>query len=591
MTSNQINNRAQHETVRNNKAVVRETKRHNIRGEDISQGTLDETKRNNRYNNALGTTNAVMNGIKTVADIGTGVAKIVNDPSWYNLNKQLVHDVSSFAFGAPLGSPTPIFKSNGSKAGIPGVMRIQYTLAYGDASFDEGSSLNMASKQIYSYVRYANSGARNYDAPDLMLYLLAMDSLYSLIAEGKRAYSLALTAKGENRYYSNAMLTAAGWDPENVRENLAQLRAAVNQICMRTNALYVPDVMPLVLRHTWLNINIFKDAPIKKSNEYVFVPTGYFMHDDVHGCNIFVARTTPTGTNMTVSDYITLCNRLLNALLTSEDIGLMSGDILKAYGNTHLVTMMQIADDFHIESAFSNEVLTQINGASICGTLVPSYSQTSGSETGTKVYGIFQNEDGQLSAGYALMPEDPSAPKAQVFGTLLASGYNVGSQISSYLEYSNSAKFINMYKDDVTDDDAMVATRLMIADLHIPGTISGVNWGDMVATNHTGTEIVNSVQIFYYSVTSSSDPTYALKSNSLSSQVFPGFSWAMALYFTFDWAPIIYYSNSSSNTDQAIPLTDIQNYSHISSSNLYAMHQVATLSEFGVPLLGTKVRL
>lgn len=113
-----------------------------------------------------------------------------NDPSWYYNSEQILRDVASFSFMKPLGYPLRYQNQVGPTAGsntvmmngfsgfVPGVLSVQVGLTPG-ISTDSQSPLNLAATNIYSFVRHKNSGSRNYDSPDLMLYLLAMDSLFS----------------------------------------------------------------------------------------------------------------------------------------------------------------------------------------------------------------------------------------------------------------------------------------------------------------------------------------------------------------------------------------------------------------------------
>lgn len=128
-------------------------------------------------------------------------------------------------------------------------MAIRYIPTIGTSSSAEASAANIAAKNIYSYVRYANSGARNYEANDLMMYLLAMDSAYTFYAYLCGIYSAAKNANGANWYQPVTMVTALGADYKSVSRNLANMRAYINQFAQRLSAFYVPSQMPIYSRH------------------------------------------------------------------------------------------------------------------------------------------------------------------------------------------------------------------------------------------------------------------------------------------------------------------------------------------------------
>lgn len=98
------------------------------------------------------------------------------------MNPQLVKDVASLSFRTPLGSPSGLpSRSNPvgrDRRSIPGIMNLYFVPTIGSSTAGESSAINIAAKNIYSFVRHENSGRINYDAPDLMLYLLALDSAF-----------------------------------------------------------------------------------------------------------------------------------------------------------------------------------------------------------------------------------------------------------------------------------------------------------------------------------------------------------------------------------------------------------------------------
>lgn len=68
-----------------------------------------------------------------------------------------------------------------------------------------------------------------------------------------------------------------------------------------------------------------------------------------------------------------MINPILEVLLASESIGIMSGDILKAFNTAALIGLKDIDEDYHIEPTYSAEVLSQIDTAIMPGMLYPDY--------------------------------------------------------------------------------------------------------------------------------------------------------------------------------------------------------------------------
>lgn len=564
MTSNQIAYRQAQEQARSNKA-----------NESIKKEGLKEQKRSNR------TREGIEIG-KTVSSLAK-VIGAANDPSWYNLDKQLVKDVASVAYGQPLGSLVRSYTTQGNVTKFPGIMSIHFIPTIGITGKTDSTPINVAAKNVYGFVRYANSGARNYEAVDLMLYLLAIDSAITQLQYAKTLYSVALTAKGENWFYGKAMLSqllggnSAG--AEDILNNLSQFRTAINTFAVQLNSFYVPNTMPIYQRHAWIVSNIFKDHAVKKSQTYHFVPEVYYTYDDINGK--LVPHFTPyssLGVDPTVANIVAMFNSIITAFTTSEDIGIMSGDILKAYGNNGVFFFDSITEDYHIEATYSPEVLSQINAA----TLVGSCDDGSIDDFSVDIY-----QDG---LGNILMGNATTKTNVITIPNL------TNPEKSTTFQYNPLC--INMYKDDVSPDDTMVATRLMA---YISPGVDG-------ARNVTvcGTELCLYATMQYFN-SGSSDASadtaqlywgmsYPLNTNTTSASFFRAVQ-SIKDYSKFDWAPRISLALQIALVNPAITghafiydSMDVANFAIISRSDLAAMHGVAILSEFGVPLLGKVVR-
>ena len=118
----------------------------------------------------------------TIGPDPKGLAQ-VNDVSWYSKNPALLESVGKLSFGNPLGATFNLSNDQltvdlaDDEARVPGIAVINTVPGPGEGH-DFTSAANIAARNIYSFVRHANSGHSNYDSVDLMLYLLAMDEAY-----------------------------------------------------------------------------------------------------------------------------------------------------------------------------------------------------------------------------------------------------------------------------------------------------------------------------------------------------------------------------------------------------------------------------
>lgn len=308
-----------------------------------------------------------------------------NDFSWYNTLPELTDAAGRFPFSRPLGvqinwdkavsNAVDDFTINddvkfqldaGLSKALPGIMTLNWVPTMG-VSVDGNSPINVAAREIYSFVRHANSGAANYDSTDLMIYLLAMDSIYSMYTDATRAYGLLNMYISTNRYMPKAVLGALGWDFEDLVANQAQFRWAINNIAYKISSFNVPNFMSYFMRHMWMNENVFMDKPNTKAQMYAYNQTHVYQYSpkDVEtnpGGLTFVSVTSLTS-GKTVSNWLKMMNTLIDPILASEDFGIMSGDILKAFTPTNLFSVKPIDIDYILVPGYNPEVLTQIINA------------------------------------------------------------------------------------------------------------------------------------------------------------------------------------------------------------------------------------
>jgi len=310
--------------------------------------------------------------------------KSINDVAWYSKNPQLLKDAGSIPFSniQGLNIHLPGMTKGGAEYvdKLPGLITMPATPTYGVTGYDY-SAVNVAAQNIYSFIRHQNSGHSNYDVPDLFMYLAAMDQMYSYHAELVRIYGLMRFYNGYNRYVGRYLVQALGFDYDNLTVNLAQFRYLINQFAIKLSSLAVPAVMPIVDRHRWMYSNVYMDKPNLKAQLYAFVPRYYGQYIEPN--NTAVSVNTPYAYLAAVSgqadetqlpygwDIFSISQRIngfMENLLGSEDIGIMSGDILKAYGAPNCYMVNSLSEDYVVSPVYvPDPVLQQIHNATAVG--------------------------------------------------------------------------------------------------------------------------------------------------------------------------------------------------------------------------------
>lgn len=287
-----------------------------------------------------------------------------NDIAWYSKNAQLLYDAGNLPFNNPVGSEIKMEYGTGSELVYKYVLPGVHTIIWGPCpgiSRNNYSPINIAARNLYSYIRQANSGAKNYDSPDLMLYLLAMDSLYALHAWMMRLYGMLRFNMPTTRYLPKVLIEANGVDYSDLNSNIAQFRYYVNSFAVRLGAYAVPNTMYYFTRHRWMSSNVYMDEPTVKPQLYMYNPAYFFQFAlDGNQAGSLVPKPFYDPALRSVSSIIDYAEEMLNAIVGNEDFNIMSGDILKAYGG-NIVTVPTLNEDYTVQPVYSAEVLEQIH--------------------------------------------------------------------------------------------------------------------------------------------------------------------------------------------------------------------------------------
>lgn len=295
----------------------------------------------------------------------------VNDISWYQKNPDLLRAAGNLSFANALGSGIDLTNANctaklaNDEQRIPGIA-IVHTITGPGLSRDATSGVNIAMRNLYSFVRHANSGHSNYDPVDLMLYLLAMDEAYMVYYRAVRAYGAMFTFNTVNRYAPKALVEALGFDYEDINSNLATFRYAINAFAARINAYAVPTNMPLFKRHAWLFSSIYTDENVSKAQIYAFSTDHYRIYDEKYAKGgRLVAKAWKS--KLKVNEWIEVANSVAGPITTSEDLGIISGDLIKAFGKENLHQLAMLADNYVVLPTYVPEVMDQIHNLQAVG--------------------------------------------------------------------------------------------------------------------------------------------------------------------------------------------------------------------------------
>lgn len=417
-----------------------------------------------------------------------------NSIDWYTASDQLLKDVANIPFSIRNGRPIslfPEFRNQFVEHGnydVPGVMALYTAPTVGEAK-SVGDPINLASDSLYAYIRAANSGtAKNYEPQDVMMTILAIDGVYSYIAFCCRLYGLAGAFSMLNEYTPRALFSAMRVDYENFVTNMANFRTWLNMFILQAAAFPVPKDIKYFLRHQFLFENIYTDSSNEKGQYYLYTPSGFYQYSEgtptspaslLTYIDFIDSTFGDTAHLKTVDELIQYGESLLRPLRGSEDVKIISGDIIKAFGD-NLFKLAQISETYSVSPKYDQEILMQIEN---CTILTQRNAAVWESTIGQHV----EVNNSYLEATYRVTGK-------------MAFSQSSNSQFSILSAANTKECVINMHMSNPSAADVMVATRLTNMGLTFT-TQPGNQWNGPYDINPCGSEVIISACIYYYNVT------------------------------------------------------------------------------------------
>nr|QDY92345.1 capsid protein [Grey teal picobirnavirus Z] len=461
----------------------------------------------------------------------------------------LVKDAARISMHNNLGLPLYLnsyMKGTGEKPApdstigtmIPGIMAFDVIPTYG-WSRDWNSALNVAARKIYTFVRHVNSGKTNYDAANLMMYLLMMDNAFMFHMTLVRVYGFMQTIMLRNRYLPKTLIRSLGFDYEDLARNMSDFRAYINMFAVRLNSMAVPNAMPIYQRHAAMFSSVYADSDSDKCQLYVYRPAiRWFFSKDEQKYGLFGERVNYSDPPLSTFRIKEIGDRIINSLVQEEDWNIMSGDILHAYGAENLVKLGLIDDNLMLVPEFNREKLLEIHNTTV---MLPCSIDAAGSAN----FSIYENRE----------VDDPNA------GALIAD-YNLFLTGHDDNSVASVDRVIDMMDFEPSPANVMLATR-MAAIASIDEEAGNGNLDCM------GSEIVCMATVYQGTAT---DGTPMRGSTGVPS-----------MWYFFDWAPIWYYTREHEGGKFSVTFAgSITNASVVSKQSLTNMHSVALLRLFGV---------
>lgn len=503
---------------------------------------------------------------------GPAAGKSSNDPAWYAANPVILRDAASYPFSFNTGATeihdAAVWNANTNIADMPfdqiaGICSLHVYPCIGTA-LDATDPINVAAQSVYSFVRHANSGSKNYDPADLMMYILAMANMYSFLVWCQRAYGYALTYDQRNRYIPNDLLRSNNIDAGDLIDNLANFRFWINTLIAKMVSFAVPATMSVFSRMSFMYRDYYIEGTSIKDQLYQYVPEGFYEFG-IDSASLGELKWKPFdySTLMSTADIITYGNSLFNAIWSQEDFGIMSGDILKAYGLGGIIKLSPLPEYYSIVPKFDPYVLTQMKNADLVRLDPARISQdpTTGNILQTILPSGFSTSDTFFGVATTL----PSA-MATIYNTCM---------VSALKDY----RILTVDMDDPGPDMVIETTRLKVAYDPVK------NW------YKTGTELIRSVVLTVKPGVDTIVPPYILgnvgwtgdKANVLAIQRLTE-NGRNFHYMPRYW--VMLTDDQNANKVSVAQEFDIDNFTLLTYEDVRKLHEAATINMFAVPSIG-----
>lgn len=306
-----------------------------------------------------------------------------NSIEWYTRYPNLLLGAAQIPYPykpgmfVPLGSMVRDITNNVSQRidePIPGILVLNWTPSVGTSTAPT-SPISIIGKEIYARVREKFSGALEADAPDFVIYLMALDSIFSYIANLKRLYRVINAYSPDNYYTPDGLLYAMGFNDaqtQDLRSTKIQLFQSINELVLMTRKFKCPRIMDVFNRHVWMNDHIYTDAPTIKSQFFMFNQTQWYKFSMLPiisnpsvkaGGLQLVSPLRSLPQQGVVQHLVNFGRELINALAASDDGYLISGYLMRAYQDVPSFEVDELLLGEILIPKYNEEVLGEIENS------------------------------------------------------------------------------------------------------------------------------------------------------------------------------------------------------------------------------------
>lgn len=485
-----------------------------------------------------------------VDKIKAAIKEMDNAVQWYKRNPEMASAAARIGFSHTTGAP---YKFRGKAVFVPGVMAFHFRTGLGDIQ-----AVNQAKDSTYSYTVHGNSRNTSYTSADQFMFIYAGKEVFMALAHGIRAYGVMTKYEQENAYLPKALLAAMGFNPTDLQSNYYRMLFDLNQLIAQAKQIWIPNEIPVIEREFWMCSHIYMDGESEKSQFYMYVPANFYTIQETSSTSgTSLAASTAWNIeagNYTWAQYVSMVQGLIQALVDSEDRGVIFGDILKAYGAERIYRVNEIDTSYEVTPVYDEEVLAQMSNITA-----------------------------------AFWPNVPQITQDPNNGTVAYNSQGMAAPVANVNRLFPEQTLLNYHgKGQPSEDWVLVASRMTT----VTNSVTAATGSDFnVFPGTSATEYCTNMTVYQFSTTSTAAFTKTQFKSLWSTSAAPTFD-ALCAYSMFDWAPPLYMTDGNLPTT-ATPATrpgitnvfsDLENAVLLDSSELARLHNACVYSEWGVPI-------
>ena len=494
-----------------------------------------------------------------------------NDFSWYNRNPALTVAAASVPYPYRPGMQLPPILTDIDEPNrlqgfdIPGVMALNWIPSVGTSNSPTDPA-SIAAKEVFAKVRSVFSGSIEADPPDFIIYLLALDSIFSYIGSLKRIYRVLNGYSPMNYQTPDALLNAMGIPKANIpawRADKTLLWQQINTLIGMTQKFKCPAVFDIFNRHYWMNDNVYTDDASANSQFYVFKQYSVCKYAVTGTPAVGCLQQIPATIGVNPTAAFNFARSLIDALASSDDAYIISGYLTRAYEGFPVFVVDELKADETFSPLYVPEVLSQIeNSTTVCGAGATNDVVTKILESALITQNPSTNSIVSNPLGYSSNLVSTMTPLISIRAEVPSVVDTVeATRLSAYMDYSQPAVDTNYHPVDCGTELPLFwryysvnsTNTKFIEDMHIISQTFDVNmkYPDTIVSTTDGSWVIDSL-----------------------------------LMSSFDWAPRIILEISMSNAqgvqNGVWPMMwwDVHNVTSVSYEQMKEIHRVCLLSEF-----------